>query len=216
MKFKYYYADTDKQFSFYSSLLEYVSEDRQERIRKLRFDRDKIMSLFSELVMRSEISQSCSIGFKEIEFSFGQYGKPYLSGFDNYHFSLSNAGNLIVFVQDGNPVGIDAEPVKTADMEIADHYFATDEYEYIIKSNDRNNAFYEIWTAKEAYLKMLGFGLSVPLDSFSVLSENIRENLMSVKLGDYYVSVCTEKTCLQKLEAEKTVFYKSVKKIFDK
>lgn len=52
------------------------------------------------------------------------------------------------------------------------------------------NVFFEIWTAKESYTKMLGCGLTMRMDSFNVLDENIKNKLKYYRVDDYIICVC--------------------------
>jgi 4'-phosphopantetheinyl transferase len=53
---------------------------------------------------------------------------------------------------------------------IAKHYFARDEVAGLatLSPENRNAAFFRCWSRKEAFVKALGAGLSLPLDSFCV------------------------------------------------
>ena len=48
-------------------------------------------------------------------------------------------------------------------------FFNSPEAEYIAASQDKNRAFFKLWTLKESYMKMTGRGMSIPLDSFEVV-----------------------------------------------
>jgi 4'-phosphopantetheinyl transferase len=67
-------------------------------------------------------------------------------------------------------------------------FFTSEEQSYISASPDANIAFYEIWTKKEAYIKYIGKGLAVPLNSFSVFS--INTPMFTHMLRQYIFSVC--------------------------
>ena len=72
----------------------------------------------------------------------------------------------------GCPIGIDLEQIRPLhDMDhIAERFFCREEAAELMSlaQPERERAFYRCWTRKEAYIKALGGGLSIPLDSFCV------------------------------------------------
>lgn len=70
---------------------------------------------------------------------------------------------------------------------MAKRFFAADEYAELIQlpNDQQTQAFYRIWTRKEAFIKAIGEGLSHPLDSFSVNITETQATLMrSEHLGE--------------------------------
>lgn len=67
-----------------------------------------------------------------------------------------------------SPIGVDVEKVIENIMPIAHRFYTKKEYEYIKNGlvMEQNAKFCKIWTLKESYVKCIGKGLSVPLDSF--------------------------------------------------
>jgi len=53
---------------------------------------------------------------------------------------------------------------------VATHFFSREESEdlFSLPPDERERAFFLCWTRKEAYVKAVGEGLSIPLDSFQV------------------------------------------------
>lgn len=71
-------------------------------------------------------------------------------------------------------------------------FFTSDEYNYIINSENPEREFYKIWTAKESYIKMIGTGLSKALDSFDVLSDELKNYFLTEYSDEYILTVCRE------------------------
>lgn len=184
--------NTTHSFTQYEKHLPSVSSERQNRIKRFHFDKDKIISLFAELLMRSEISRQLDIPTEKIELGYSEHGKPFLMNYPNYYFSVSHSGNCIAFVSDKNPIGIDVEQIGDGNLDIAKRFFTENEFEFIRNSKEPKLAFYQIWTAKEAYVKMLGLGLSKSFNSFDVLSDKLKSCFSHQQISEYMLTVCTE------------------------
>ncbi len=179
------YINTSKPFSEYEKYLSYVLPERLDKIQNYKFDRDKTLSLLSHLFARHKISEELKIPFKKVEFSYNEHGKPYVQK-DDFYFSISHSDNVIAFVSHTSPIGIDVQK-RTSSITGAIRFFTENEKMYIAHSADR---FIEIWTKKEAYVKMLGTGLSTPFKTFDVLSDDISGMLFYERYDDFHLSIC--------------------------
>ncbi|HWK55182.1 MAG TPA: 4'-phosphopantetheinyl transferase superfamily protein, partial [Hyphomicrobiales bacterium] len=67
-------------------------------------------------------------------------------------------------------VGVDVEHAlrEVAAEALTARFFAPEELQALqsLPEADRNEYFFRLWTLKEAYVKALGLGLRIPLDSF--------------------------------------------------
>lgn len=157
---------TDSKFD---SLLNLVSSEKQDRIKKFHFKRDAQNCLLGDILTRIEICNATNLRNKQLKFSVNVYGKPFLINCPNIHYNISHTSNYIALVLSDKPVGIDIEFVKSIDLRIAQRFFAPDETAYIMANNHKQR-FYEIWTKKESRIKWEGKGLYKPLSSFSVIN----------------------------------------------
>lgn len=92
-----------------------------------------------------------------------QHGKPVLPGGPG--FSLTHAGDLVgVAVHPGGHVGLDVEQVRElADLAgMAAHVCSPQE------TAPDADAFFTLWTRKEALLKAVGTGLATPMSSITL------------------------------------------------
>lgn len=176
----FYQVDIDK-------MIKYISEEKKKKINGFYKIEDKVRGIYSELLIRKMIMEELNIENKEIFFKTNKYGKPYLKGFKDIFFNISHSGQYVVCCLDSNPVGIDIEKISSIDFEgIAKEFFTFKEQEYILKENkleERINRFYEIWTFKESFIKCIGTGLYVPLNSFSICFDE--ENKPVVDINKY-------------------------------
>ena len=108
----------------------------------------------------------------ELEFRTGPRGKPYLAGDGVPFFSLSHSGKLTLIGVSSIELGLDCEKVRHLESyrEIAQKHFSEHEFAGLdgLAESDRLLAFYRCWTRKEAYIKALGEGLTMGLDTFDV------------------------------------------------
>lgn len=178
-------------FDDVKSAVEFLPAERQEKIARMKFESDKVLSACAGLLLQSEIARYAPLDGEKI--LIGEYGKPYLAN-GEIHFSLSHGGKCVAAAFDRAKVGVDVERKGRENPEkISERFFHPDEHAYVKNSGCDSTAFLEIWTKKEAYLKMLGVGLNVELKSFCVLSDALSGNIRTVDLGGYVLSVCSEK-----------------------
>ncbi len=112
----------------------------------------------------------------EIVFETEASGKPRLGASQApgaIAFSFSRTGGLaLVGITAGAPLGVDVEEVRAFDdfEGVARRLFAPGEHRALCRlpAPARLRGFFECWTRKEAVVKALGVGLSVPLNSFEV------------------------------------------------
>ena len=104
-----------------------------------------------------------------LNFGYHPQGKPYLK--DGPLFNLSHSGRLAALVVGGDcELGIDIEAFRPVEHDIADRFFSPIEVMSLnaIPPDQWVDGFFRCWTRKEAVIKALGPGLSVPLNSFDV------------------------------------------------
>ena len=197
-----YIAEPELAQNEFEYLLRLVSEERREKISRFHFFRDARNSLMGDIIVRSEICKRTGLSNSALSFGKNGYGKPFLINNPRVHFNISHAGCYVAVAIDDKPVGIDIELKGKADTRVADRFFTVDEREYIYSyhENTRSQAFFEVWTKKEAYIKWESIGLSKPLSSFSVLSNDPKSiRYYRVFEDDWAIChVCTEQTEIPK------------------
>ncbi|MBX3179763.1 MAG: 4'-phosphopantetheinyl transferase superfamily protein [Candidatus Hydrogenedentes bacterium] len=150
--------------------------DDTERARADRFYRRIHGDRFTaaRATLRRVLAACTGVPPVAIRFGVQARGKPYLIAPESdIRFNLSHSGDQgIIAVARGIEVGVDIEGIRENDSlpKIARRYFAPPEYEALqgLPESDREAAFYQCWTAKEALIKAWGLGLHAPLDRFAV------------------------------------------------
>ena len=158
----------------YHRLSSKVSTEKQMRIERFHHFEDAQRTLLGDMLSRMLIGEKCKLSNDNISFGINIFGKPYAKHIPDLYFNLSHSGNFVVCAIGNCRVGIDVEEIKPIDLTIAKHFFTQAETRYILKHSkkERLNVFFRIWTMKEAFVKCQGRGLSIPLNSFSVLDSD--------------------------------------------
>jgi len=152
----------------FNALLSHATPAKKERILKFVREADRLSSLFADLLIRAIVMKKTGLKNEEISFGKNAYGKPHLNGRDDIHFNLSHSGVWVVAAVDSEPVGIDVEQIQDVDMGISESFFSDDEHHDLLNHHDQRSYFFSLWSLKESYIKIIGKGLSQPLNSFSI------------------------------------------------
>ncbi len=172
-------------------LLKLVSKEKQEQLKRFHFEIDRKLSLYSELLVRLIACKKFGINLRELVFDREEFGKPYLIGHTDFYYNISHTRNAVVVAIADFPVGVDIEKIGRAEHGIERRFFTSEERDYISAVvSETDKRFYEVWTKKEAYIKYLGKGLSMPLPSFNTLSFDIAVQILTLQKDEYIVSVC--------------------------
>ena len=169
--------------SCYEALL---PPERRQKISRLRFDSDKLLSLTAGLLIRAEVG--------DLPLSVSEHGKPYAVGSDKY-FSVSHSKETAVIAVDDAEIGADVEQLHDKDyLRLAERFYHPNELEAVRNAEDQIRAFTRIWTRKEAYLKQLGIGIATDLRAFDTTSGELSERIRSFDREDCVISVCSGKS----------------------
>ena len=105
--------------------------------------------------------------------SVSDTGRPYLPDFPDFHFSISHTGDLAVLAwSPERELGIDLQrivPLKPDPLSLAERFFTPGEAARIrslSEGRERELLFFRLWTAKEAFAKMTGAGMTRTMGRF--------------------------------------------------
>lgn len=171
-----WYADLD---SLQDKLpQEILSPEELTRAKLYRFRRDARHFIARRCLLRCLLAAYLEISPDGIVFQATRQGKPFLAnpGRDGLTFSISHSSASALFaISRGSEVGVDLEKERDNldPMELATQFFAPSERLALelLPSQERKAAFFRTWTRKEAWLKAVGCGLSLPLTDFLVSIE---------------------------------------------
>lgn len=147
--------------------LKYVSEEKKQRLSRMRHPQSLAHSLIGDLLVRYLIMQYLGVSNQDLHFATNQYGKPYLvDPPKSFHFNLSHSGHWVVCAVGPVPVGIDVQLMEPIDIAFAQEVMTPQAYEHYLSlpPSEQLDYFYNLWTRQESFLKLAGKGMKeIPL-----------------------------------------------------
>ncbi len=152
---------------------ERLAPDEEMRAERFRQDRLRESFTLARGALRTILGLYLNIDPKQVQFAYGAHGKPALDPVCNLCFNASHSGDLAVFAFALDcELGVDMELVRRLDdlKQIARRFFCAEEVAELLSLNpeEQQQAFFQCWSRKEAYIKATGEGLSAALDTFQV------------------------------------------------
>lgn len=139
--------------------------------------------------------------YLDLSYEVNGFGKPFFKDLPLF-FSISHSGDQILCACSEQEIGADLQKVTSQNWYgIAERFFSKEEKEYLETMPERTSArdaFFKLWTKKEAYGKLMGEGLLAVIHlPFSEKRDGLswREGQFTTEDGvKYYYSVC-QKLC---------------------
>jgi 4'-phosphopantetheinyl transferase len=167
-------------------LAAFLTAEEIHRANRFVFPRDRDHFLVARGRLREILAGYLHQPPESLQFAAAKFGKLSLPHHPEFRFNVSHSHGLALFaVSLHRELGVDVEKIRPefTGEDIAKRYFSLAEQQELnnISPRDRAVAFFLCWTRKEAYIKALGDGLQIPLDSFDVaLTPGAPETLRSV------------------------------------
>jgi 4'-phosphopantetheinyl transferase len=149
--------------------LKEVCPERQQKVNRLKSMEVKALALGAGLLLK----RAAQIHYQQKdlpEIIVNDCGKPMFAGTDNFFFNLSHSGHLAVCGVGPKPLGVDVQKMGQARISLAERFFHQKESDFLksLPKNQWEEAFSQIWAAKESYIKYQGSGLGFPLNAFFI------------------------------------------------
>ena len=186
-------------------LLSVLSEKQKDKVLRYRCREDRNRCLIGLALTGMVFGMRPS----ELKTVLGEHEKPFISNGKGQHYNLSHSGQYVVIGCGGSSLGIDVEKAGRVKKSIAKRLFSPREnVEYRRYCEKDGDFFCRMWTLKESYIKYDGRGLSLPLNSFSILPKGggyyMEDSRLKFRQFDmpegYIMSVCSEEEIDSKWE----------------
>lgn len=167
-------------------LMQFVQEEKKERILRQRVKQNADNMLVGTVLAKYMLLKYFRIPFPKQYISYGRYGKPHLRDYPNVYFNISHSGQFVACAVSDRPIGVDIQKIVSYRRDVAKRVFSPEELSQIESSPDQSAEFTRLWTQKEAYLKMLGIGLSDSLDETALLWQS---TLQTARYMNAFISI---------------------------
>jgi 4'-phosphopantetheinyl transferase len=213
--FSYQLISQSEFEEFYRAVQFKLPETLQKKIDSFKFYTDKQRSLMGHLMVHWFYAKELNLDFFQMEFDYNEHEKPSLKNFPNAHFNISHSGDWVVVAFSDCSVGIDIEKNKGNRLAVAKRFFTKEELDDLFafaEEEQRIAYFYQLWTLKESYLKAIGKGISMSLNSFSFKkyfsdfrlrfsSEDMAYQFIAYQIhSEYSCSLCSKYISKPKME----------------
>ncbi len=171
---------------------------RRVRAEKYRMPADRVQSAVAYLLLEELVGADDDKG-ELPPFSYGANGKPYVAELPRLHFNMSHCRKAVMCaVADNSPelcgeVGCDIEEIPDRiDEDLMPLCFSEKEQRAIRQAEWPELEFAKMWTCKEAFVKMLGTGLTDDLPGLMRTAEAASTifHTAACCTGGYAYSVC--------------------------
>lgn len=161
----------------YDRLYAALSPSRRARVDRLKQSDDRKRSLAGEWLLKKLLRDA--YGITDVVLETAPNGRPLLADSALY-VSIAHSDGAVVCAVSDTPVGIDIERIRPIDLRLARRVCVAEEAAYLFghaptEADMRDTEdvalltrFFEIWTAKEAYFKRCGTGIT-ELKSVNIL-----------------------------------------------
>ena len=154
-----------------SETLRCLSDEEVTRAGTYAFEQHRKRYIKVRRALRDLLGRYTGCRPDDVDIVYNSYGKPHIEAPIEFNVSYSHRMGVIALAVD-TMLGADIEQVRlipeAGDIVRSQFSDAERQAYFNLPDADRNGAFFEIWTRKEAFIKAIGRGLSFPLNEFSV------------------------------------------------
>jgi len=135
-----------------------LSPDERERAARFRFDEHRARFIRGRAALRRILARYTGAGPAGIAFEYNRFGKPELAGAPGLRFNTSHSAGRQMVAVARREVGIDVERVRSGFRfeDIVKRFLPPED----AAAASSAEAFFRVWTRREAFLKATGRGLT--------------------------------------------------------
>lgn len=140
-------------------MLSALSPSRRLRAERAGSEAVRREIIFSYALLRFTLAEEFGITAPP-EFTFGEYGKPFLRDDPDVFFSLSHSSGAALCAADSFPIGIDLQKCRKMRAGIENRFCTPREIGRVRDPSARDRELSRLWCIKESYGKLTGKGFA--------------------------------------------------------
>jgi 4'-phosphopantetheinyl transferase len=152
--------------------IQILSLEEKKRADRFHFKHHRHHFIRARITLRCILANYLNQQPESLVFSYGKHGKPYLLAYPTLEFNLSHSGPYaLLAVGQTHPLGIDIERFSGRPYQgIGQHVFSNEENRRLsaLPNALKPLMFFNTWAQKEAFIKLLGVGLTYPTKKLTV------------------------------------------------
>ena len=159
-----------------ASLLGELSQWRRDKAIRIKHAQSRYQSIMAGMLLEEALAEF--LGISKFDVKWGDKfpeknvgGKTYVTNvypsenaLDKVYYSISHAGDYVAVIVSDERTGIDIECKDDKDFKVTNRMFSEEDKRFVAEDQAR---FRDVWTIKESFLKCVGIGIVVPLNSFT-------------------------------------------------
>lgn len=181
-----------QSLALFTTLYQMLPPERQEAVKRAKNEMIAKKRIYTGAFLQRILSKETGLSMEQLQYEYNEWGKPELAGEQrSVYFNLSHSGDYVVLAVSDGPIGIDIEHKSKNYLSLTKRCFCLEEYEDILSfetEEERQRRFLEYWTMKEAYIKCVGEGMRIPLNSFLIRREDEDISIAGSRVGKMSVS----------------------------
>ena len=193
----------------WTTYFQQMPEDIKERIRRYRKGENKHQLLIGRLLLKEGMSK---LGFEDFalqDLYYNEHNCPLWN--PSVNFNIAHSGNIVACAfSKVVAIGLDIERIRKINLNDFDYILNEVDQQNIKNASDAYQAFFKIWTIKEAITKAKGRGLAIDVQQIYVL-DNYAE-LEGQKW--YYQSLNLAKGFAAHIVSEEVLSHLKIKEIY--
>ncbi len=169
--------------------LQLMEPCRKKKVLSLRNPSVMDATILGEWMAKCAIAQHCGIPIEQIRLDRTPQGKPFVVD-GNLHFSISHSGEGVVCAVDDRPIGIDMERLRPCHPSLSRRLCTSEDLTFLNQwAEDTDKGLLTIWTAKEAYFKCIGTGIT---NLQSICYADLAPRCQHFEQDEYIITIVTE------------------------